>query len=329
MTAWVITVFCALAAGARVGRVLVRGATPLRMALLVAVAFLTLASVVWVPPVGAALRALAPGTDLRWTLAVGATTLGVVSGTVGAVSSSSRVSRRWMRPIALAATTATVLVLAASVVSGSERPAAVVTAAAGLVIVAMTVRYVAWTPLGRGVAALTLGALVLVVAAVGVAATGADAGWPVGVAGAGAVLVATGTMWVPVELWVRARLTLRRVRGLRRDLVARFPEVSTIRPGGRTTTVLDAQDAVAQIVDALYIQAGAGLFPTGRVPLPDGTADRVAALVEWIDDPHGSAVLDTEWIAPPDGMSARRWVLTIASAYDDRHRRESTAVAVG
>jgi hypothetical protein len=99
-------------------------------------------------------------------------------------------------------------------------------------------------------------------------------------------------------------------------LVSRFPEVVE-GDGKGSTTVLRASDAVAHVMDALYLQSGAGMLDTDEQELPDSAADRARILARWIDDPVGSDVLDTEWIAPPPGVSPRRWVLDLAGAYDD------------
>ncbi len=82
--------------------------------------------------------------------------------------------------------------------------------------------------------------------------------------------------------------------------------------GKGSTTVLRASDAVAHVMDALYLQAGAGMLDTDEQDLPESTAERARILARWIDDPVASDVLDTEWIAPPqacrraDGCSISR-----------------------
>lgn len=172
----------------------------------------------------------------------------------------------------------------------------------------------------RGISLIVVGsAIVLAAAVVGLVREVSGETWAVGSSPAytvAAVIVSVGTVWVLVETWFRARQDLRRMNTLHSVLVSRFPEVVE-GDGKGSTTVLRASDAVAHVMDALYLQAGAGMLDTDEQDLPESTAERARILARWIDDPVASDVLDTEWIAPPQGMSPRRWVLDLADAYAD------------
>ncbi|QNG17841.1 hypothetical protein G4H71_05085 [Rhodococcus triatomae] len=323
MVAWIIALAVWTAAGARVGRVAAREATPLRSAMAVAAVAVAVSVTVLLPPVWDLLAELgsstaspesaAPATvfDLAWLLAAAASS-------AGAISVWSIISRRGMRVVTTVVYTLAALcgVLA---VGGVESPASVFQIVAFAVVVGTGLRYVEWSPLGRGITLIVTGsAIVLVTEAIGLFTA-----VPVRPAtrlsdlvphAAAAVAIAFGCVWVLGETWVRSRLYLRRTRALHAVLVERFPEV--VDENGRAhTTVLAAADVVAHVMDALYIQAGAGMFEAGGGHAPVAAVERADFLAPWIDDPLQSPMLGTDLVMPPDGMSAMRWVGILADAY--------------
>jgi hypothetical protein len=212
-------------------------------------------------------------------------------------------------------------VIVVSVLAWSAWPAWIVIAAASVFVIVTGVRNFDWTPLGRGIGIFIAGtAIVAVLAALeawreladfdGVAQRTTPT-WAWSLAG---LLIALGAVWILVEVWIRARLLIRRVRPLHRTLTKRFPEVVQ-DDQDHSTTVLRASDHVAQIMDALYLQSGGGVAFEEPGPPPELEADRAAAVARWAKDPMNAEQVGTSWIAPPQGISARRWVTVIARAY--------------
>ncbi|MFC9554289.1 hypothetical protein ACFTWF_25995 [Rhodococcus sp. NPDC056960] len=316
---WLVALVVWTAAGARIGRVAARQPTPLRVAMVVAVSSAAGASTLAIADVAARLDTLAPTAGLSEILVELAWTLFAAASAVGAVSVWPILPRTALRAVAVVVYTVAI-VLGIGLAGGYPVPALVFVVIALTAVVVTGVRHVAWTPLGRGISLIVVGsAIVLVAAAVGLVREVSGETWTVGSTPAylvAAVVVSVGTVWVLVETWLRARQDLRRMSAVHSVLVSRFPEVVE-GDGKGSTTVLRASDAVAHVMDALYLQSGAGMLDTNEQELPDSAADRARILARWIDDPVGSDVLDTEWIAPPPGVSPRRWVLDLAGAYDD------------
>lgn len=318
MMAWAVALVVWIAAGARIGRVLARQPTPLRNSMAIAVVGAAVASTIVIPDVWAVVDNLSPGSGLPRTLTLVAWLFFAAGSAMGAVAVWPVVPRRWMRPIA-------VVVLATAFVLGVAGwvdlliPMLVFMTAALAVVIGTGLRHMAWTPLGRGIALIVVGTSILFVT-VAVALIRELSGEPDGrihVAGAhmaAALFVSVGSIWVLVEMSVRARRDLRRARGVHRALVERFPEV--INGAGTTgSSVLRSSDTVAQILDAMYVQSGAGMFETPSGP-PESVREHARIVASWVRDPEGSDVLDTRWVAAPEGMSPRRWVLEIADEYN-------------
>ncbi|ONM49559.1 hypothetical protein [Nocardia donostiensis] len=327
MTFWLTALLIWVAAGARVGRVLVKPATTARAAIVVAVAAVALAVTVAIPEVGLAVDHLLPAglpTGLLSDgIVVSAWVLFASATSVVASAAWPVVSRRNLRQIAsgiyVLGAAEIVLTLMVSHVVGW-----VVTAVGGVFIVVTGLRTLGWTALGRGIAIYTAGTALVVALAVGqmqrevVEAPRADPGqpgwaWPLWqIAG---LLIAFGAVWIVVELWVRARLLLRRVRRLHRVLVKRFPEVVVHEQTG-TPTQLKASDQVAQIMDALYLQSGGGAEFAAAGDPPASVTERADRVAKWAGNPLGDVVVDARWIAPPDGVTPRGWVRAIAEAFE-------------
>ena len=325
MSFWLTALVVWLAAGARVGRVVVRPATTVRTAIVLAVSAVAIASTLAIPDVAGTVDTLLPGgvgggAQLSAAGAAAAWLGFAIATSVVAFAAWPIASRRSLRNTAVR-TYSVGLLVGISVFVWSAVPAWCLVVLGSVFVVVTGVRNLDWTPLGRGIALYVLGtALVASLALLqlyrevtehdGVA----QRTTPASVWSVASVFIAVGAVWIVVEVWIRSRLLLRRVTRLHADLVRRFPEVLAEDPK-HTTTVLQASDRVAQIMDALYLQSGGGVA-TGELRTPPrSVVERAAGVARWARDPLTDLTVDARWIAPPDGMSARRWVAEIARAY--------------
>ncbi|WP_067647475.1 hypothetical protein [Nocardia harenae] len=326
MTPWITAMLVWIAAGARVGRVLVKPATTARVAIVLAVAAVATAATIAVPEIGLALDNALPGGlpsgPLSGALHTAAWIGFATATSVVASAAWPVVSRGNLRRIAAGiygiGTAAAVVTLAWSTTFGWA-----VVALGCLLIVVTGLRNLDWTALGRGIALYTAGtALVGLLAAAEIRR--ALAGEPGRVAGAAlpfarlgelaALLIGLGAVWIVMELWLRARLLMRRTQALHSLLIRRFPQV-VAHEQSVWSTQLRASDQITQIMDALYLQAGGGArFAAGRPPA--SVPERAAAVARWARDPRGTDGVDARWIAPPAGVSPRRWVQAIARALE-------------
>lgn len=323
MTFWSTALLVWVAAGTRVGRVLVKPATTTRVAIVIAVTAVALACTITIHDValvvdGLLPRGLPPGR-LSEGVVVAAWLLFATATSVVAAAAWPVGSRRNLRRIArVVYGVGASAILAALGWSFTAGWALIV--AAGVFIVVTGWRNLSWTALGRGIAVYITGTALMVLSAVqrGLAAgprTDADRpGWAWLLWHSAALLIAAGAVWIVVEMWVRARLLLYRVRNLHQVLVQRFPEVVQEETG--TSTQLEASDRVAQILDALYLQSGGGIEIAAAGEPPAGIAARAERVARWARQPLGSAVVDFRWIAPPEGVSPRGWVQAIARAFE-------------
>ncbi|WP_067670258.1 hypothetical protein [Nocardia miyunensis] len=327
MTFWLTALLIWMAAGARVGRVLVKPATTARVAIVVAVASVAAAATVSVPEIGLALDNLVPhgihGMMFGDRMVVAAWLLFTVATSVVAAAAWPVVSRQNLRKIALiiygAGVVAIGLTVAWSVLFGW------VVALLGCVFIAVTgLRNLDWTALGRGIALYTFGTVVVGVLAalsirrlaIGEAPAQPSApGWYWPVWEIASLLIAVGAVWIVIELWVRARVLLRQIRPLHHTMTKRFPEVVAHDQTG-STTQLKASDHVAQIMDALYLQSGGGVELAAAGTPPGAASERAELVARWAHNPLGDVVVDARWIAPPQGLSPRGWVQAIARAFD-------------
>ncbi|MFC9892772.1 hypothetical protein ACFVMC_03680 [Nocardia sp. NPDC127579] len=327
MTLWLTAMLVWMAAGARVGRVLVKPATTARVAIVVAVAAVALGATVAVPEIALAIdNLLSSGLHaglLSDGVVVSAWILFSTATAVVAAAAWPIVSRRNLGRIAsyIYAGGIGVIVLA---LAWSYTLGWVYVVLACVFIVVTGVRNLDWTTLGRGIAIYTTGtAVVAVLAAFNIRRALIDApraapgqptwGWPVWEIAA--LLIAFGAVWIVVELWLRARLLLRQIRELHRLMIGRFPEVLAHEHTG-TSTQLKASDQVAQIMDALYLQSGGGLELVEAGKPPESIVERADLVAEWARNPLGDIVCDARWIAPPEGISPRGWVQAIARSFD-------------
>ncbi|KIA59569.1 hypothetical protein [Nocardia vulneris] len=327
MTLWLTALLVWMAAGARVGRVLVKPATTARVAIVIAVAAVALAATVAVPEIAVAIDNLLPGgVHAGWLsdgVVVSAWIAFVTATSVVASAAWPVVSRRNLRQVALVIYSLGLFAVAATIAWSFTFGWEVV--AFGAVFIVITgLRNLDWTTLGRGIAIYTTGTAVVAVLAVlqvrrafdhvpRVAPGNPTWAWPAWEAAS--LLIAFGAVWIVVELWVRARVLLRQIRLLHKIMVGRFPEVVAHDQTG-TSTQLRASDQVAQIMDALYLQSGGGVVLAAVAPPPRSIAERAGTVAEWARNPLGDVAIDARWIAPPEGISPRGWVQAIARAYD-------------
>ncbi|GAB4582809.1 hypothetical protein [Nocardia sp. IFM 10818] len=326
MTFWLTAMLVWMAAGARVGRVLVKPATTARVAIVVAVAAVALTVTVAVPDIGVAVDHILPaGLRGMWLSDRATTAAWILFATATAVVAAAAwpvVSRRNLRQIAwmmyAGGLIAMVLTLMWSVTFGW-----MIVLLECVFIVITGVRNLDWTTLGRGIALYTTGTLLVgVLAGLSVRrnfqnqpmAEPGDGDWFWPAWQAASLLIAIGAVWIVIELWVRARRLLKDIRPLHRVLIGRFPEVVAKDQTG-STTQLKASDQVAQIMDALYLQSGGGVELAAAGAPPEAIAERAARVAEWARNPFGDVLIDGRWIAPPPGVGPRRWVHAIARAF--------------
>jgi hypothetical protein len=318
MILWLAAAAVWCAVGARIGRVLVRQATTVRVAITVSVITVALNTMLLLPDVAGTFdRLFGSATprqfvvEMLWATFAGATL--TISDAARPLLPKSRLRcGAWC--FYLIAVSATVVGFVAGLPIGW---ALVVIAAFGEVFVAA--RHISWSVLGRGVAIYTLGVVLAAITALHVLVTG-DMTSPSFMV-IHNLLIALGSIWILVEVWVRSMIVLLRVRRLHAMLTERFPEVLAEDPGHKTT-VLRASDHVAHVMDAIYVQsAHLSGMAAKRIEPPQDPAERARIVVRWLVDPARQAAVDTEWISPPSGMSARRWVVMLAAEFDELTRR--------
>lgn len=327
MTFWLTALLVWMAAGARIGRVLVKPATTARVAIVVAVAAVAAASTVGIPEVGLSVDHLVPhginGGSLADHLVVATWLLFAVATSVVAAAAWPVVSRRNLRQIALMVYGAGAIMIAVTIAWSITFGWIMVLL--GCVFIAVTgVRNLDWTALGRGIALYTVGTVIAGLLAVlsiwrlaagQAAARPGSPGWFWPVWQIASLLIAFGAVWIVIELWLRARLLLRQIKLLHRTMIKRFPEV-VAHEQQVSATQLKASDHVAQIMDALYLQTGGGM-ELAQAGIPSSSVDeRAAKVASWARNPLGDEIVDARWIAPPEGLSSRGWVQAIARAFD-------------
>ncbi|MBL1077485.1 hypothetical protein JK358_24065 [Nocardia sp. 2] len=327
MMFWLTAMLVWMAAGARVGRVLVKPATTARVAIVVAVAAVAAAVTIAIPDVAVAVdHAAKNGIRGQWLSDRATTSAWILFATATSVVAAAAwpvVSRRNLRQIAwmiyAGGAIAMALTLLWSITFGW-----VIVLLESLFIVVTGVRNLDWTTLGRGIALYSSGtALVGVLAALSIrrdvmdmpmARPGAeDWFWPAWLVAS--LLIAVGAVWIVIEMWWRARLLLKQIRTLHRVLIGRFPEVVAKDQTG-SATQLKASDQVAQIMDALYLQSGGGMELAAAGAPPESVTERAERVARWARNPFGDVLIDGRWIAPPPGVGPRGWVQAIARAFD-------------
>ncbi len=338
MTFWLTALLVWMAAGARIGRVLVKPATTARVAVVIAVAAVAAAATLGIPEIGVAVDHWLPqginGEALADRLVVATWLLFTVATSVVAAAAWPVVSRRNLRQIAWL-----VYALGAVVIAGTIAWSLLFGWAMtliGCVFIAVTgLRNLDWTALGRGIALYTAGTIVAgILAALSIRrlAIGerpiraGDPGWFWPAWQIASLLIAVGAVWIVIELWLRARLLLRQTRSLHRTMIKRFPEVLA-HEQTVSATQLKASDQVAQIMDALYLQTGGGMELAAAGDPARSVTERAQKVARWARNPLGDDIVDARWIAPPEGLSPRGWVQAIARAFDGTANSERKPAA--
>jgi hypothetical protein len=128
------------------------------------------------------------------------------------------------------------------------------------------------------------------------------------------VAISAGCSSVMIEAWFRAQLDLRRTRRLWTALTTAHPELLETDYRSATAT-LTASDRISQILDGLYLHAGAGLFRPEPTPPPARLPEHAAMVARWLrsDDPEP---IDPAWLAAPDSVTDRRWIGAVCAAYN-------------
>nr|WP_296765436.1 hypothetical protein [Rhodococcus sp. (in: high G+C Gram-positive bacteria)] len=300
---WIAALLVWFAAGARVGRVVVRNANTVRVAIVVAVCFLAAAHTVGIDDVARSLDRLG---DANSALAVCWTGFSAASAVVAIHAWPSIPTGRHRVVTAFVAA----LGIAAMVGSLLSPTVGWVFVLVSLPVVVFTgARVLDRTPVGHAVGLYCLGACFTIAVAVTVL-FGASPNRTV--LTVGTLTTALGAVWVLLGTWLRARVLLFRIKDLHRTLVRRFPEVIDDSRSG-APTVLRAADHVSDTMDALYLLVGAGQYDDDPIP-PESPSTRAALLARTVRDPLAHPVLGTGWVVAPEDMSLAQWVTLVAAS---------------
>ncbi|MCE5288554.1 MAG: hypothetical protein LLG14_04850 [Nocardiaceae bacterium] len=313
MILWLAAAFVWCAVGARIGRVLVRQATPVRVAIAISVGTVALNTMLLMPDVAGTFDRVAGSEGLRqqvvevlWAL-FAASTL-TISEAARPILPKNRL-RTWIFYVVVLTVTGVGLAI--------DQPLGWVSVfVAAVFAVVVGARHISWTVLGRAIGIYTAGVVGAAMSALYVIVNGYEP--PAGLMALHNVLIATGSVGVLGEVWLRSLIVLIRIRRLHTVLTERFPDVLS-EDHGHKTIVLRSSDHVAHIMDAIYLQSAVlvdlGVVSRGVVP-PRSARERARSVVRWLVDPSLAPNVDTEWIAPPAGMSARRWVVSLATEFN-------------
>ncbi len=194
-------------------------------------------------------------------------------------------------------------------------------------VVVLCVLHRTFTALGRGVAALGLGAGVMVAYCVvrGYFLVSAryftappNTIYHVGtmLASVGLALIAIGTVWAPIEQWIQFHRAWPRLRPLWLAFDGVGAMSGRIPPTwSEAETKLDYR--IVQIQDALYLLAiDLGVPSAGHNP--DGVHKRADDIAKWVA--YGAPEISMDALASPFATTDRNWVLTIAAAYRETLR---------
>ncbi|MGF0312063.1 hypothetical protein CH251_13095 [Rhodococcus sp. 06-462-5] len=298
---WLAALLVWIAVGARIGRAVVRSASTVRVSIVLAVGFLALAQTLLVDDVA---RLLEPYVDVP--IVIGLCWIGVAAASAAITLTTRPTLDAVQRRRAIAAVVCTGV--AAGIASVAFPTVAWTFVLLTLPLIIVTgVGMVDRTPLGRAVALFCIGFCAPGFVAVSVVFGSTPRH---SILTAGALLMAAAAVWVLATSWVRARILLWRINNLHRTLTRRFPEVLGEKRSG-APTVLRASDHVSEIMDALYLQVGAGQFDDG-VAAPADSGARAGRVAQTVRDPLSDPIMGGHWIAVPSGVSLARWVTMIA-----------------
>ncbi|MEJ9080577.1 hypothetical protein [Gordonia malaquae] len=311
---WIIALFCSAAVGTRIGRLTVRPPSLARTAVMIAAIGVAAAATVRTPtlevvigPVGSTAPQLV--FIALWVVVAAATA-------IIAFAAWPAVDRQTVAVLTIAVP---IVVLVDIVLIAVTRQAAfgsVFVIVAGLFSLAVGVRYIAWHSLGRAIALYLLGlAVAMVVLVIDPAHPDPGASWWA----IAIVLMSLGCSSVMIESWFLARFDLRMSGPLSEMLLTAHPELAAADYKS-ATPVLRADDRVSQILDGLYLHAGAGVI---IVELDDVDAlsphDRAVLVAAWLHDSEVTPI-DPDLLSTPDALSDRTWVRMVAREFNKTQR---------
>ena len=326
MTSWIVALLCSTAVGARIGRLTVRPPSLARVSIAVAAIALTAVATVRTPTVSEVLDGY--GDSIATTLfEVFLVVFAAATSLIAAASLTVLSGRPQWPPIAVAATVAAVVIVVELWVGHPVVMSGYLIAATTVAVV-IGVRHLGWNPLGRAIGMYCAGLATMAVTCTLALVDAPDAhldpgnGWWTVVV----VLVSAGCSSVMIEEWVRARSDLRRTRAVWTMLTTAHPEV--VDDDYRSvTSALTAADRISQILDGLYLHAGAGLFGPGESPPAVDVAERAQTVASWL---HRTATsvepIDPGWLGTPETLTDRQWILAICAAYREPRRRAGQPV---
>jgi hypothetical protein len=353
LTVWIIAGLLGMATGLRIGWALVNRQSVVSAAMIVALGNLAVVAILNWPPV-----ALLVNSALGWpniavalsqvTLVASAAGSCVMITSVAAANGSESTRRLAVVQYAVAAVIA-VATLMLFLGRGREpemAPKEYLTRTVGLdgatldwliplLYVLLVLSVVAWvgvrlssaTRRGRALLLFTAG-MALIVVAIGCLVTRslrrselAGLGTALSLLLSAMAVVAVGALLPTLEDWIGARLELRLLEPLRKEMERRQPDVGIgVRPRG--PLVFRVAERLSLISDAIYLeglraQQAGGCGDDG--PHVDvGAAEQARAVAVWISagsDQVGTAFPGRCWLRQPDGYPDRDWILEIARQY--------------
>ncbi len=311
---WIIAVLCSAAVGSRIGRLTVRPPSLARSSVVIAAVAIAAAATVRTPT----LSVIIGPAGSTWPTLIFVACWVVIAAATAVIAAAAwppidRHAIVWVTAVACLVTAADVaaLLLTEEVAVGS-----LFVIVAGLFSLAVGVRYTAWHSLGRAIALYLVGiAVVVVLFGVDINSTDpASAWWAVAI-----IILSMACCSVMIESWVLARVDLRTTRALSDFLLTAHPELAAADYTS-ATPVLRADDRVSQILDGLYLHAGAGVI---IVEIDDvdalSPAERARQIGAWLHDTETTPI-DPDVLTTPDALSDRTWVRLIAREFNRAQR---------
>ncbi|MGO3327502.1 hypothetical protein [Gordonia sp. (in: high G+C Gram-positive bacteria)] len=306
---WVIAVLCAAAVGARIGRLTVRPPSLARTSVAVAAIGVAIAAAVRTPTVSVILEPL--GDDVPVLTFVGCWVVVATATTLIGAATLPRMTRRALHAITAATIVVALADLVVMSVTGNATVGSAFVVVAGVFALINGVRYIAWHPLGRAIAYFLAGNTVATVAlALDLAHPAPESGWWA----VAIIIISFACSSVLLASWFAARRDLRRTDRLWTALTQAHPEVAA-GDYQSATTILAADDRVSQILDGLYLHAGAGLITPGDDPERGAPRVRAREIAAWLHLTEATPI-DPDTLTTPTELSDRRWVQLIAREYD-------------
>ncbi|GEE00096.1 hypothetical protein nbrc107696_05420 [Gordonia spumicola] len=307
---WIIAFLCAAAVGSRLGRLTVRPPSLARSSVVIAAVAVAGAATVRTPTLAVIIGP--PGSLRPEIVFVGCWVLVAAATAMIAAAAWPVIRRRAIDRLTVVVPLLTVGVIVATAVTKHVVYSTVFIVAAGLFSLLVGVRYIAWHSLGRAIAVYLTGIAVVVgtlIADLRHVTPTSDL-WAAAI-----VILSLACTSVMLESWFLARFDLRVNRRLSELLLTAHPELASADYSS-ATTVLRADDQVSQILDGLYLHAGAGVI---IVEIDDVDAlspvDRARQVARWLHDSE-STPIDPDLLTAPDGLSDRTWVRLLAREFN-------------